>query len=61
MFYHLPSVWQIPPHNKRHLLLSQLLDGDLQGVGLAFDIDKHGRIHTVSKSAFTASRWIPTA
>ena len=40
------SVRKIPPHDKRYLLLIQLLQRNLKGVRLALKIDQDWRIHT---------------
>ena len=49
----LPPIRQIPSHNKRHLLLPQLLDSNLQRVCLALYIHQHRRIHTKNPPTLT--------
>lgn len=39
------SVRKIPTNNERDLLLPQLLDGDLQRIRLALEVDQHRRVH----------------
>lgn len=39
------SIRHIPAHDKRNLLLAQLLDGNLQGICLALEIDQDGSVH----------------
>lgn len=48
--YHLRSIGQIPPHNKRDLLLGQLFDGNLQRIRLSLEVYKHWRIETDNMS-----------
>jgi hypothetical protein len=40
-----PSVWQVPPHYQRYLLLIKLLNGNLQRICFALEIDQYWRIH----------------
>ena len=42
---HLLSIWQVPAHDERNLLLPQLLDGNLQRIRLALEVDQHRRVH----------------
>lgn len=43
-----PPIWHISPHHQGYLLLFELFDSDLQGIGGSFDIDQHWRIHATS-------------
>lgn len=44
------SVRQVPPHDQRDLLLAQLLDSNLQRVGLSLQVDKDRCVHAVFQS-----------
>jgi hypothetical protein len=52
---HLQAIGQVASYNQRDLLFPQLLDGDLQRVGLALDVYKHGRIHTANRVSLPLS------
>lgn len=39
------SVGHVPPHDQRDLLLAQLFDSDLQGVGLSLKIHEDRSVH----------------
>lgn len=41
----LPAIRQISAHDQRDFLLAKLLERDLEGIGLAFEIDEDGCIH----------------
>lgn len=40
------AVWQVTAYNQRDLLLVELFDGNLERIGLAFEVDQDGSIHT---------------
>lgn len=48
--FDLPSIWEVAPNNEGNLLLSELLDSDLQRIRLALNVDKDWRIHAVCES-----------
>jgi hypothetical protein len=47
--YYSPAIREISPHHQWDLLLSQLFDSDLKGIGLSFHIHQDRRIHTVKQ------------
>jgi hypothetical protein len=50
---HLQAIGQVASHDQRDLLFPQLLDGNLQRIGLALDVYEHGRIHTANRVSLT--------
>jgi hypothetical protein len=42
-----PTIGQVSAHNQRDLLLAQLLDGNLQRIRLALDVNQDRSVHTV--------------
>jgi hypothetical protein len=45
---HSLSIRHVPPHDERNLLLSELLDSNLQRIRLALKINQDGRVHAVN-------------
>ena len=43
------SIRHVSAHNQRDLLFTKLLDGDLEGVGLAFEVDKYWGVHAAKE------------
>lgn len=44
----LPAVRKISPYYQWDFLLSEFFDGDLERIGLAFQIDEDGGVHATS-------------
>lgn len=45
LWFNLLAIREVSSHDQRDLLLSHLLDGDLEGIRLTLEIDQHWRIH----------------
>lgn len=46
------SVRHVSPHDQGYLLLSQLLDSNLQRIGFSFQVNKNWRIHARYRSQY---------